>query len=120
MKRIVTAGVLCLSLLAIGVHAQQPDALLTNASVIKLVKAGFKEKTVIAIISSRPGEFNLDTEHLIDLKRNGVNENIILTMLSSQTGTAVVVNDDEWEDDDKFFKGMKRPSSGGEPQAQGD
>ena len=104
----------------IGVNAQQPDALLTNASVMKLVKAGFKEKTVIAIINNRPGEFNLDTEHLIDLKRNGVNENIILAMLSSQMGTVVVNNDEEWEDDDKFFKGMKKPGSAGEPQAQGD
>lgn len=119
MKRILAAAVLCLSLFVIGVDAQQPDALLTNASVIKLVKAGFKEKTVIAIVNSRPGEFNLDTEHLIDLKRNGVNENIILAMLSSQMGT-VVVTDGEWEDDDKFFKGMKKPASAGEPQSQGD
>ena len=119
MKRILSAAVLCLSLFVIGVDAQQPDALLTNASVIKLVKAGFKEKTVIAIVNSRPGEFNLDTEHLIDLKRNGVNENIILAMLSSQMGT-VVVTDGEWEDDDKFFKGMKKPASAGEPQSQAD
>src|SRR5215213_1748240 len=119
MKRIVTTAVLCLSLFVIGVHAQQPDALLTNASVIKLVKAGFKEKTVIAIISNQPGDFKLDTEHLIDLKRNGVNENIILAMLSSQMGT-VIVNDGEWEADDKFFKGLKRPGSAGEPRSQGD
>ena len=115
MKRILTATLLCLSLVVIGVYAQQPDALLTNASVIKLVKAGFKEKTVIAIIHNRPGDFKLDTEHLIDLKRNGVNENIILAMLSSQMGT-VIVNDDEWNDDG-FFKGTK-PGTG-EPQSQG-
>ena len=119
MKRIVTATVLCLSLFVIGVYAQQPDALLTNASVIKLVKAGFKEKTVIAIINNRPGDFKLDTEQLIDLKRNGVTENIILAMLSSQMGT-IIVNDDEWEADDKFFKGLKKPGAAGEPQAQGD
>src|SRR5215211_2839468 len=119
MKRILTATLLGLSLFVIGVYAQQPDALLTNASVIKLVKAGFKEKTVIAIINNRPGDFKLDTEHLIDLKRNGVTENIILAMLSSQMGT-IIVNDDEWEADDKFFKGIKRPSGAGEPQSQGD
>ncbi len=114
MKRILTATLLCLSLFVIGVYSQQPDALLTNASVIKLVKAGFKEKTVIAIINSRPGDFKLDTEQIIDLKHNGVNENIILAMLSSQTGTTIV-NDDEWNDD-TFFK--KRGA--GEPQSQGD
>ena len=116
MRRILTATVLCLSLFVIVVSAQQHDALLTNASVIKLVKAGFKEKTVIAIIQNRPGDFKLDTEQLIDLKRNGVNENIILAMLSSQMGT-VIVNDGEWNDDG-FFKGMK-PGTG-EPQSQGD
>lgn len=104
----------------IGVQAQQPEPPLTNASVIQLVKAGFKEKTVIAIINNRQGDFKLDTERLIELKRNGVNENIILAMLSSQMGTAVVVNDEEWEDDDKFFKGMKKPGNTGEPQSQGD
>jgi len=32
---------------------------LTNAAVVKLVKAGFKEKTVIIIIDSRPARFDL-------------------------------------------------------------
>lgn len=120
MKRIVTATLLCLSLFVIGVYAQQPDGLLTNASVIKLVKAGFKEKTVITIINNRPGDFKLDPEDLIELKRNGVTENIILAMLSSQVGT-LITNDDEWKDDDSFFKGAnKKPGSAGEPQSQGE
>jgi hypothetical protein len=117
MKRIFVLLVLLCG--SIGVNAQQPDTPLTNASVIKLVKAGFKEKTVIAIINNRLGDFKLDTEQLIELKRNGVNDNIILAMLSSQAGTVIVNNDDEW-DNEKFFKGMKRPGSAGEPQAQGD
>ena len=38
--------------------AQQPaNAPLTNAAVVKLVRAGFKEKTVIAIIRTRPNNF---------------------------------------------------------------
>ena len=97
MKRILTATCLCLSLLVIGAYGQQSDGPLTNASIVKLVKAGFKEKTVIAIISNQPGKFNLDTEQLINLKHNGVSENIILAMLSAQMGTLVLSNnDDEW------------------------
>ena len=118
MKRALTATLLSISLLVIGVHGQQSDAPLTNASVIKLVKAGFKEKTVIAIINNRPGDFKLDTEHLIDLKRNGVNENIILAMLSSQMGT-LVVDEGEWSSSDPFFKGLKKPNTG-ESQSQAD
>ena len=99
-----------------GAFGQQPDGPLTNAQVVKLVKAGFKEKTIIAIINNRPSEFKLDTEQLISLKRNGVNENIILAMLSSQLGT-VVMTEDEWGSD-PFFKEFKRLGTG-DSQAQG-
>ncbi len=117
MKRILTAACLCLSFLVIGANGQQSDGPLTNASVIKLVKAGFKEKTVIAIIANQPTNFKLDTEQLINLKRNGVNENIILAMLSAQTGT-VVLNEDEWSSSDPFFKELKKPNDG-DSQSQG-
>jgi len=95
-----------LSLVAIC-NAQQADATLTNSSVIRLVKAGFKEKTIITIISNRPSNFKLGTEQLIELKRSGVNEKIILAMLSSQMGTVFVNDEDEWSDD-TFFKDLRR------------
>ena len=72
----------CFRRVPANVSAQQPEAPLTNAAVVKLVRAGFKEKTVIAIIRSRPNRFELDPDRLIELKRNGVSENIILTMLA--------------------------------------
>jgi hypothetical protein len=97
MKRLLSATLLCLSLFAVG-SAQQTETL-TNAGVIKLVKAGFKEKTIITIIGNRPSDFKLDTEDLIVLKRNGVNENIIMAMLSSHMRTVIVSNEDEWEND---------------------
>jgi hypothetical protein len=81
---------------------QGSETPLTNASVIKLVRAGFKEKTVIAIIRSRPNRFNLDPDRLIDLKRNGVGENIILVMLSQDE--SYLSKDDDWSDD-AFFRG---------------
>jgi hypothetical protein len=115
MNRIVIATCLSLSLFVMA-HGQQPDVPLTNAGVMKLVKAGFKDKTVITIINNRPSDFKLDTEHLIELKRNGVNENIILAMLSSQMGT-VFVNEDELSND-SFFKDFKK-QGGGDSQASG-
>jgi hypothetical protein len=115
MKRILIATCLCLSFLAIGAHGQQSDGPLTNASVVKLVKAGFKEKTVIAIIANQPTNFKLDTEQLINLKRNGVNENIILAMLSSHLGTTIV-GDDEWSSD-PMFKDLKK-SNDADAQSQ--
>ena len=116
MKRILTITCWCLSVFVMAVHAQQADGPLTNASVVKLVKAGFKEKTIITIIGNRPSEFKLDTEELISLKHNGVNENIILAMLSAQLGTNVS-SEDEWSGD-TFFKELKK-SDNGESQNQG-
>jgi hypothetical protein len=121
MKRLVIAICLCVSVFTIAAHGQQSsDGLLTNESVIKLVKAGFKEKTVIAIIHNRPSTFKLEPEELIQLKRQGVSENIILAMLSTQDAT-FVLSEDEWVSDDTFFnKGAsKKPANSGEAQSSG-
>ena len=117
MKGILVTTFLCLSLFVIGAYGQQTEGPLTNASVVRLVKAGFKEKTIIAIISNRPSEFKLDTEQLINLKKNGVTENVILAMLSSQMGT-VVMTEDEWGSD-PFFKDFKKSGTPDSQQGQG-
>jgi hypothetical protein len=83
-----------------------PETSLTNAAVVKLVRAGFKEKTVIAIIRSRPSSFNLEPDKLIDLKRNGVSENVILAMLSQDE--SFVFNDDDWTNDSDFGSSNRR------------
>jgi hypothetical protein len=104
----VFTAILSLGFLA-QVSAQQPaNEPLTNAAVVKLVRAGFKEKTVIAIIRTRTNNFELDPDRLIDLKRNGVSENIILTMLALREAT---VEDDGWGDD-PFFQRGKSPGNG--------
>lgn len=76
---------------------------LTNASVVKLVKAGFKEKSIISIISARPSRFDLSPERMIELKRNGVTEKVILAMLSHQEGMDLA--DDSWSEDPFFNAG---------------
>jgi hypothetical protein len=74
--------------------AQVSEVPLTNLAVVKLVRAGFKEKTVIAIIHSRPNQFVLDPDKLIELKRSGVSENIILAMLAQDNSLAF--GEDDW------------------------
>jgi hypothetical protein len=69
---------------------------LTNASVVKLVRAGFREKTVIAIISVRPVNFDLTPERLIELKKSGVSERVILAMLARTE--SVDIASDDWDD----------------------
>jgi hypothetical protein len=90
-----------------------PEAPLTNAAVVKLVLAGFKEKTVIAIIHSRASRFNLDPDRLIDLKRNGVSEKIILAMLAQDQ--SFVLADEDWSDDSRLG-GNTTKSNEGDPQ----
>lgn len=74
-----------------------PEAPLNNAAVVKLIRAGFKEKTVIAIIRNRRSSFNLEPDKLIELKRNGVGENVILAMLAQDD--SFVFDDDDWTSD---------------------
>lgn len=103
-----------LSCLSFPVWAQQKtEAPLTNAAVIKLVRAGFKEKTVIVIIRSRPAQFDLSPDRLIELKRSGVSENIILAMLSSDDTEFTA--SDEWSSD-PFFNDSARSKKGDKTQ----
>jgi hypothetical protein len=97
---------------AFGVQAQTKDeGPMTNAEVIKLVKAGFKEKTVVLIIASRIPNFDLTSDQMIKLKRAGVNENIIVAMLARQEGTDVPADDSSWGDD-PFFNSKLDPKDG--------
>jgi hypothetical protein len=90
-----------ISCLSFSVLAQQNrEAPLTNAAVIKLVRAGFKEKTVIAIIRSRPTQFDLSPDRLIELKRSNVSENIIMAMLAIDN--MELAAGDDWNSDPFF------------------
>lgn len=101
---------LCLFAICLGqgwsVQAQNGDAPLTNAAVLKLVKANFKEKTIITIIGSRSSRFDLSPDRMIELKRSGVSERIILAMLARQQGMNF---DETWNDDAFFEQGPDNP-----------
>jgi hypothetical protein len=107
--RLAIVSLICCAA-ALYAQAQQAEPPLTNAAVVKLVRAGFKEKTVIAIINSRPNRFNLDPDRLIELKRQGVSENIILSMLAQND--SFVFTDDDWMDSSPLRKGGDGNSKG--------
>lgn len=103
--RLAAALATCTFLFWQAASAQQArEAPLTNASVIKLVRAGFKENTIVAIIRSRPNQFDLSPDRLIELKKGGVSEKIILAMLSANDAA---FEDEGWSDD-PFFKDSLR------------
>jgi hypothetical protein len=117
VKRISGLLITLLFTVAPFVHAQQRQQPLTNQAVIKLVRAGFKEKTVIAIIRSRPAQFDLTPDRLIELKRGGVGEHVILAMLAH--GGSEVVDDDSFGDEE-FFRGSDAPLGTGKGSASND
>jgi hypothetical protein len=103
--------VLCL-LICASAWAQSGDSnsLLTNASIVKLVKAGFKEKSIITIIGARPVKFDLTTDRLIELKRTGVSERVIIAMMARQEG--MDISDEVWTDDETFFNQSTNQAKG--------
>jgi hypothetical protein len=102
------------------VDAAQADAEspLTNMSIIKLAHAKFSDKMIVAVIHTRPAKFDLSPDRLIELKKNGVSERVILAMLArgdaSQLAAAQMSNDPE---DDAFFNDLngtrQKPNAGG-------
>ena len=99
---------------AVGATAQnkQTEGPLTNAEIVKLVKAGFKEKTIVLIIASRPPNFDLSSDRMIQLKRAGVSETIIVAMLARQDGQEVSMDGGDGWDDDPFFSSKADPKNG--------
>ena len=94
-------------ILAPGSLAQtsQTQKTLNNAAVVKLAKAGFKEKTIISIINARVPNFDLSADRMIELKRNGVSEKVIVAMLARQEGMNLF-DDESWSDEEFMTKGL--------------
>ena len=107
-SRLVISVFVCLLVCMPGFAQDRDDPTLTNASIVKLVKAGFKEKSIITIIASKPAKFDLSTEQMIDLKRAGVGEKIILAMLARQQG--IEFDAENWDNDSFFNPGNSKPS----------
>jgi hypothetical protein len=76
---IATAVALVLGLLAGGAPAQE---VLTNESVISMVKAGLSETIILAKVKSSAGKFDVRTDSLVALKRAGVTDRVIEAMVS--------------------------------------
>lgn len=93
------------------------DAPLTNASVIKLARAKFSDKMIVAVIRTRAATFDLSPDKLIELKKNGVSERVILAMLERAGGELADARIERDPDDDSFFDGLggtpaRKPDAG--------
>jgi len=55
---------------------------LTNDSVVKMVKAGLGESLIVDMIRTKPGKYSTTTDDVVKLKQEGVSENEIAAMVA--------------------------------------
>lgn len=88
------AHVLLAFLLILGSLVMTPAApvtaqdVVTNETVIQMVRAGLSESVILAKIRSGPTKFDTRTEALIALKQAGVSENVMSAILGGGTPPA--------------------------------
>jgi hypothetical protein len=80
--------------LVVGVSLSLPGAtslaqeVLTNDSVVQMVKAGLPEAIVIAKIKGTATKFDLKTDSLVGLKKAGVSDKVLEAMVAAGSVTA--------------------------------
>lgn len=90
---VFTRGLLRLSLLttvlfgvlAFGLLGQE---VVSNSSVIKMVKAGLSEDLILNVIKQQSSSFVIGSNELVELKMSGVSERIITAMFTKTYGAA--------------------------------
>jgi hypothetical protein len=75
---------LCLFALVFVATAQ--ESMLTNESVVKMVKSGLGENLIISMIQGQAGKYVLNPDELVKLKESGVSEKILAAMIAKSAG----------------------------------
>jgi hypothetical protein len=88
MRALLVAVTLAASLLAALATAAPAQEVMTNQSVMEMVKAGLSERVIIAKIRTSPTKFDTSTDALIALKKNGVPEKVIEAIMSPSAAAA--------------------------------
>src|SRR5882762_4595087 len=67
--------------LLLTVEMAYSQAALDNATILKLVKAGIGEDTIMGMVNQQPGKYALSAEDIIALKSAGISEKLIAMMI---------------------------------------
>ncbi len=92
MRAVLVLAVVAVMALSLPAATSLAQEVLTNDSVIQMIKAGLPESVVISKIRSTATKFDLRTESLVSLKKNGVSDKVLEAMMapgSPATGTQV-------------------------------
>ena len=80
--------VFLLGILSTRLYAQGGEVL-TNQSIIQLYRAGISKSVIAAKINNSTCNFDLTTNGLVDLKNNGVPDDIVTTMVNKSSAAPV-------------------------------
>ena len=89
-----------LSLVAFGQEA------LTNASIVKMTKAGLGDDLIVSMVQNQPGHYDLNPDSLVSLKKDGVSEKVLAAMAAKNAaptapaGAAKAASADAYDDMD--------------------
>jgi hypothetical protein len=70
-----------LALLTLLLPCLWAEDILTNASIVKLVKAGLSEEIILSMLKTQPAEFDLGSDQILALKSANVSDKIISAMI---------------------------------------
>ncbi len=94
MKKIASAlfVLLCAALFVPQIQAQQTQPgspqqspLLTNAEIVKMVKAGLQDSTILSVIAASDSDFDVSVDGLLALKEAGVSAPVMDAMLAAKS-----------------------------------
>jgi hypothetical protein len=93
-KKFNTLILVYVVLLSTVVVAQQDKRSLTNQDVIKMVKAGLPENTIVLAIQKGPNQFDTSPDALIALKEAGATQKVLDAILQAQSPPTKDTEDD--------------------------
>ena len=68
--------------------AQRASAVLTNDTILKLVKAGLGDDVIVGMVNSQQGQYAVDSEAVIAMKQAGVSDKIISAVVAKASSPA--------------------------------
>jgi hypothetical protein len=85
--RFLLLSLLLLPLLSLSSMAQEaPESTLTNAGVVKMVKAGLPESVILREIQMSRTNFDTSPNGLVELRKHGASEGVLHAVLDSWNG----------------------------------
>jgi hypothetical protein len=80
-KKLIVATLAVCSAICMAPQTLNAQQTMNNDAVIKLVKAGLSEDLIISTINSQPGTYDTSTDGLIALKKSGVSDKVVDTLI---------------------------------------